>query len=520
MHGFYIKKLEYDAIRKNLVSKNNELIKIALQSLITKFEYGQRISMACSKDLCAVLHDIVRSDDYKIRKWAYHLIIYKHDERLIRRCIDNLTSGFEDDKENISWIFAIASLLIEENKLQDLYKKHGSTQISQYSYTICSTLFSSNTYILNFRDINRIVNGEEFLEKMWLTKVFACDYIPSKKKAYSQMVGHNVMNSLLQDDSVQRYALWAFSTLEKVNIKQIDICPHNAMNLPPKSLAWYYTGLFKDEEYMRINIDHINDILEGFLKYPRVVQMGILRGISNSTHSLKEIVYPLVSAYLELDEEDSEQLPLMVLFTRILIDHEKESVDITDILDDYTKSTKHNELRTLLWCRQANIMEGSTMGTTITINGNVGGIQNNDGTATPVQNNTLLFVEQNSTFNPQIIETTLKQLNERVATGEFDELFNTENEDFTLLSEKIQYEFNTAKNDGTTRETNVIELLLKIDSDLQEMTKAYKKEDRKSVFSSALTKISQLCTITVNAPKLWPVLKDVLEFIKTFLRIS
>ncbi len=108
------------------------------------------------------------------------------------------------------------------------------------------------------------------------------------------MVDHNVMNSLLQDNSVQRYALWAFSTLEKVNIKQIDICPHNAMNLPPKSLAWYYTGLFKDEEYMRINIDHINDILEGFLEYPRVVQMGILRGISNSTHSLKEIIYPLV----------------------------------------------------------------------------------------------------------------------------------------------------------------------------------------------------------------------------------
>lgn len=520
MQGFYIKKSEYDAIRKNLTSKNNELIKIALQSLITKFEYGQRINMVCAKDLCAVMYDIVRSDDYKIRKWAYHLVIYKHSPILISRCIDNLTSGFENDKENVSWIFAIASLLIRENELQELYKKYGVFQISQRSYAICSTLFSANSYMMNFQEINRIVNGEEFLEKMWLTKVFACDYIPSKKKAYSQMVDYNVMNSFLQDDSVQRYALWAFSTLEKVNIKQIDISPYNATNLPPKSLAWYYTGLFKDEQYVRNNIDHIYSILENFLENPQVVQIGILRGIFSSTYSIKELVYPLVSAYLELDEENDKQLPLIVLFTRILIDHEKESLDIVDVLDDYTKSTRRNELRALLWYRQSNFVEGSTMGTNITVHGNVGGIQNIDGTVSPVQNNTLLFMEQDSIFNPQTIEATLKQINERVTDGEFDEFFNTENDEFSLLSQKIQYEFNTAKSNGIAQEMSIVELLLKIDADLQEMTKVCKKEKRKSLFADVLTKISQLCTITVNAPKLWPVLKSSLEFIKTFLRIA
>ena len=54
-----------------------QLIKIALQNLITKLEYGQRMNNVCSKDLCAVLYDVVQNDDYKIRKWAYHLIVYK-----------------------------------------------------------------------------------------------------------------------------------------------------------------------------------------------------------------------------------------------------------------------------------------------------------------------------------------------------------------------------------------------------------------------------------------------------------
>ena len=35
MRGFYITKAEYDSYEKNLVSNNNQLIKIALQNLIT-----------------------------------------------------------------------------------------------------------------------------------------------------------------------------------------------------------------------------------------------------------------------------------------------------------------------------------------------------------------------------------------------------------------------------------------------------------------------------------------------------
>lgn len=36
MRGFYITKAEYDSIRKNLVSNNNQLIKIALQKTASR----------------------------------------------------------------------------------------------------------------------------------------------------------------------------------------------------------------------------------------------------------------------------------------------------------------------------------------------------------------------------------------------------------------------------------------------------------------------------------------------------
>lgn len=131
MRGFYITKAEYDSIRKNLVSNNNQLIKIALQNLITKLEYGQRMNNVCSKDLCAVLYDVVQNDDYKIRKWAYHLIVYKQNRALVNRCIHNLKSGFEKDAENISWILAIVSRSYNSDMLHELYKKCPDTKISQ-----------------------------------------------------------------------------------------------------------------------------------------------------------------------------------------------------------------------------------------------------------------------------------------------------------------------------------------------------------------------------------------------------
>ena len=182
MRGFYITKAEYDSIRKNLVSNNNQLIKIALQNLITKLEYGQRMNNVCSKDLCAVLYDVVQNDDYKIRKWAYHLIVYKQNRALVNRCIHNLKSGFEKDAENISWILAIVSRSYNSDMLHELYKKCQIQKYHSKHILLCSTLFSSNSNMLNAQEINHIVDGEDFLSKNVVNQSFLAVIIIDKKE--------------------------------------------------------------------------------------------------------------------------------------------------------------------------------------------------------------------------------------------------------------------------------------------------------------------------------------------------
>ena len=106
------------------------------------------------------------------------------------------------------------------------------------------------------------------------------------------MINANVMNSLLKMYQHSKICFMGLFYFRKVNVKVIEINPYDAKKLPSKSLAWYYTGLFKDENYIQENVDHIINILEDFLIYPQVVQMGILRGIC-SAH------YPLGKCYIQ-----------------------------------------------------------------------------------------------------------------------------------------------------------------------------------------------------------------------------
>ncbi len=221
--------------------------------------------------------------------------------------------------------------------------------------------------------------------------------------------------------------------------------------------------------------------------------------------------------FLELDENDDKQLPLVILFIQILIDHEKESGEITKILKDYSDSTTCDELRRLLWYREGIITEESNMG--IVINGNVGNIQNNEGISMANQNNILFYTESDSTLNPQSIQQDVNQIKEKVVAGEFDGYFEGENDELEALFEKVQYGFNSAKRSNVVKEKEVLELLSKVEVDLRELAHESKTDKKKSRFSDMLSKVSQICSISVNAPKLWPLLKDAVDFIKQFLHI-
>ncbi|WP_285947674.1 hypothetical protein, partial [Thomasclavelia cocleata] len=237
--SYYIGIDDYNIIRKGLLDKNNNVIKTSIQNLITQLEEGMILFGNCKGDLCSILYKIVQSDDYKIRKWTYHLIAYEHTPDLVFRCIKNLTEGIENDDENITWIFAIASIILSKQDLLNLFRSHAENQISRMHFRLCTIVFSNFDININARNVRKILDSNDFLSKMWLTKIYACNYRIVKKKQYVKIVNHKVMNELLQDDKMDRYALWAFSTYKSVNINKIEIRSYDAVKLPDKSKAWF-----------------------------------------------------------------------------------------------------------------------------------------------------------------------------------------------------------------------------------------------------------------------------------------
>ena len=117
------------------------------------------------------------------------------------------------------------------------------------------------------------------------------------------------------------------------------------------------------------------------------------------------------------------------------------------------------------------------------------------------------------------IGETENQIKEKVVAGEFDGYFEGENDELEALFEKVQYGFNSAKRSNVVKEKEVLELLSKVEVDLRELAHESKTDKKKSRFSDMLSKVSQICSISVNAPKLWPLLKDAVDFIKQFLHI-
>lgn len=272
--SYYISNDDYNILRNGLLDDNNTVIKTSIQSFITQFEENKVLNSRCTKDLCAILYRIVQHSDYKIRKWAYHLIAYKNTPDLVSRCIENLTDGLENDDENITWIMAIASAKLKEEELYALYKKYAEEKINKLQYRLCTAIFSPYGLRFTRRDVRKILAKEDFLSKMWLTKIYACVYKEAKKKQLVKVVNSDVMNELLLEDPLRRYALWSFSTFAKTNVRKIDIKPCNAEKLDAKSQAWYYNCMFKDENYVDKNRDHVVSVLDDFFQFQQLFKGG------------------------------------------------------------------------------------------------------------------------------------------------------------------------------------------------------------------------------------------------------
>jgi len=508
--SYYIGIDDYNIIRKGLLDKNNNVIKTSIQNLITQLEEGMLLFSNCKSDLCSILYKIVQSDDYKIRKWTYHLIAYEYTPNLIYRCIKNLTESIEKDNENITWIFAIASIILSKKELVDLFRKYAKNQISKMHLRLCITVFSNFDIDINTRYVRKILDSNDFLSKMWLTKIYACNYRIVKKKQYIKIVNHKVMNELLQDDKMERYALWAFSTYKYINMNKIEIRSYDAAKLPDKSKAWFYNCLFKDKNYVKKHRDHIEIILDDFFCVSFVVQGGILRGLEGIDYNLGYMERMLVSIYFNLNEEDLESISLKITLTQIFLKHVKESNDLQKILRDVKITTKIDAIKHILLFY--TIGEEKEMARTINMYGQN---QYNEKAKTITQNNF------NSSFDDRPVMYT-NQINEilrKLKNGDYNEILSTHDVELDNLITSLEYELSYSKSVEKAFETEVIKE--KID-ELEMSVVDLKNDntvDKRTRFSNVLTKFSQLCTVIISVPKLIDMAQNIMVHISTFLNI-
>lgn len=511
--NYYISNDDYNVLRCGLLDDNSNVVKTSIQSLITQLEENKLLNNKCTKDLCAILYRLVQNSDYKIRKWIYHLIAYKNTKELILRCVKNLTDGLENDIENITWIMAIASIILPENELYGLYKKHAEGKISSIQYKLCTMVFSVQEVSITQSEIRKIVDKEDFLSKMWLTKIYACAYRAKKKKQYVKIVNTKLMNELLQEEELNRYALWAFSTSEEVNLKKIDIRPCDAVNLSIKSQGWFYTCLFKDKRYVIKNRDHVEAILDDFFLFSPVIQSGILRGLERVKYNLGYMESKLVKIYFDLDEEDFMDVSLLISLTQIFLNHVNESNELKLILRDVKENTTINAIKSILIFYNYEEKEKNKMERTLNFYGQN---QYNEKAEYAVQNN---FVEEKFDGRTLEISKQITNIVENLKEGHYDAILNTQNTELANMVTNFQYEVTYGKSLEIVKENILLKNRLnELEGKIIEL-KNSKLLERKNKFSDMLTEFSEVCTVVTAMPQMVDITQNMMMHIKNFLNI-
>ena len=340
--GIIITDNHYLNIRSKLVSDNNKLIKLGIQQLLENFEhriYFEKYDVLQKKDFNAIVHTILRnSDDEDVRKWLYHLLcLYKPNiedkDKIKLFCLNNIE---KENKENISWIVAlIAAYATDQNSFactMDSSDIKGILTRSQLD--ICASTYREDPFcFLENRQISKLVDSEDNISQIWLTKIFAnnINWPSNKYQKNHSAVTEDVICSLFynSDETVQKYSVWAFaqggtSYFEKLYAKT------NFSNLNPGQQKWYFTCLFSDEDYIANEPDHAKEILKKELfSYPDNIREGIINGLTKSKYS--PLLSQNICEWFESDEEENETIQLLLL--EYLIKHFNQNTDFQDILN-------------------------------------------------------------------------------------------------------------------------------------------------------------------------------------------
>lgn len=508
----YISEREYNIMRNNLLSKNKTMVKTTLQELITKYEENEitNLMKECKADLCAILYRIVQSEDYKIRKWTYHLIAYVFTNALIERCILNLKEGLEKDAENVTWILALASIIKGRDEVNCLYDTYAKGVISIFQYQMCTAIFSHHAIRITCNMVNRILDSEDFLAKMWMTKMYACTYKAVKKKNYTKVINTEVMNELISQEEIARYGVWAFSTFKNCDIRKIAIPLSDVEKRSIGVQAWFYNCFFKDQETLGRERDYVKDLLGKFLTLPAKIQTGILRGLMTTDYSLGYMEGWLVQIYLQLDEEDVKDLPILMALIHIFVNHAKRSREMEKLLSDTKKNTRSSIIRQelMFWNREDKYMTNKIL-------------FNNYGTFNQVEKNDGLMIINNMEKEPAVIlkgENQIKEILHELKEGKYEPEIRGKNEKLENMVINCKYELKQAQKlmQGTELGDSSLKIS-ELEEKLDELQRC-RENEKTGKLSEFLAALSSICTIFTTTPQLLAVGQRIMDFLVEFFK--
>ena len=492
-HSFYISDNEFERIRFRLVDNDILVVKLAIQELIAKFEQSKTLNILSKKTLCSIECALLKRKSSNLRKWVYHLAFYCYNLHVLKIVYQNLVTGFEDNLENITWGLAILSKNPQFN-IEELYNKFLADRLSYIQFKLCTVGFSNTPMSqIDKDDVYCVLDSEDSLSKIWLTKLFVC---PIRKISFINL---NTMNSMLDDCSVTRYALWAMSTEKELNVTEINLNFKKAATLDDRSLGWYYICLFKDYNFIKKNQDLVQSIFNSFSYSPEIVQIGILKGILygnyESFDDIEILVYYLLNCFSSIENVE-ENHPVISLFVAIFLLYSDRSDDIECFLRDIYNNSELSFIKKML----INILGERYMGKYEFEATNVQIIENAN--AVNQFNNSESSIDENL--------TAIEGLKNQINNNDFDRTFDNDDYIQAIIA-------------GIEAQLNKLNYEQKQNKDVKKFIKAFEKfktksnaTEKKKTFLDFLSVLSNLCTIANTIPNLVFFTQSMVSFLQSF----
>ena len=290
---------DYTLIRNYLYSKNPKTVKSGIQEMLNLLECGlvfPKIDKIRLMDFHSILFEILKYNDFDIRKWTYHLLCVYSDpidiSRLINAAISNIEIESQQSIENISWIVAFCGAHSKSKCVFDEYLVKGSITdyLSKTQIELASAAFREYPfYDISNKFIMDAINPNDFISPIWITKIYANQFKYFKDSSCYYNNHGGISNDILADllnhpnEVVRKYSMWAFA--QDTSSWHTPVRLENTFNLESGMLKWHLVNLFQNDMFIKSNSDFIEEISRRIRDMTVADKEGVILGCKKLGYS-------------------------------------------------------------------------------------------------------------------------------------------------------------------------------------------------------------------------------------------